>query len=244
MKKIMIGNSKGGTGKSVSSVSLSHALAIQKQRVLLVDADPQGNSSNWLEPSDIEYELADVIGGKTTFEKAIVKASQGFDMVVTFPDGDLRGESESELPKKPFLFEDFFSKIENEYDYLIVDTSPSFSPLERSVCIAVDEVICPVELEFFAVDGLGQFDKNIQNLNENWRKNIKLDKIILTKENKSYSRHKLLLEILKKKKGYSFFTVRQDALMAECIGLNKTIFDRDRRAKSAVDYMKIAQGII
>ena len=244
MKKVMLGNFKGGVGKTVSVVSLAHALTLLSQRVLLVDADPQGNSSNWLEPNDISFELADVIVHKCNFPDAIVKIKQGFNIVVTFPDGDLRNVSETELNKKPFLFEDMFSTVESDYDFLLVDTSPSFSPLERSICLASDEVICPVELEFFAVDGLGQFDRDIQELNRNWRRNTKLEKIILTKENKSYSRHKLLQDTIIKKSGYEFYIVRQDALIAESIGLNKTIFERNKNAKSAIDYMNIAKEML
>jgi chromosome partitioning protein len=244
MKKVMLGNFKGGVGKTVSVVSLAHALKLLNQRVLLVDADPQGNSSNWLEPDGISFELADVIVQKCDFPDAIVETKQGFNIVATFPDGDLRNVSETELNKKPFLFEDMFSTVESDYDFLLVDTSPSFSPLERSICLAADEVICPVELEFFAVDGLGQFDRDIQVLNKNWRRNTKLEKIILTKENKSYSRHKLLQNTIIKKSGYKFYIVRQDALIAESIGLNKTIFERNKNAKSAIDYMNIARGML
>jgi len=243
MKKIMIGNFKGGVGKTVSAVSLAHALTLLKKKILLIDADPQGNSSNWLEPENIEFELADIISGKAEVKKAIVKTKQNFDLIPTFPDGDLRNVAEAELNKKPYIFDDIFSELKNDYDYAIVDTSPSFSPLERAVCLAVDEVICPVELEFFAVDGLGQFDKNVQELNKNWRRNVKLEKILLTKENKSYSRHKLLFDEITKSKGYKFFVVRQDALIAESIGLNCTIFERDKNAKSATDYMSIAKGL-
>lgn len=244
MRKFMVGNFKGGTTKSVSAVSISHSLNILGASVLLIDADPQGNISNWLEPSDIQYELADIISRKTSSTNAIVKTKQGFDMIVTFPDGDLRNVAESELSKKPFIFEDIFSEIEKNYDFIIVDTSPSFSPLERSICLAVNEVLCPVELEFFAVDGFGQFDRSIQELNKNWRKNTKLNKILLTKVNYSFSRHKLLLDEIKKKSGYTFYTVRQDSLIAECIGLKQTIFERDKEAKSAIDYMTIAKELI
>ncbi len=239
----MLGNFKGGVGKTVSCVSITHALSTLNKRTLLIDADPQGNSSNWVEPEGIQFELADIIDGKCNAQDAILKTAKGFDMIITFPDGDLRHISETELIKKPFMFEDIFSSVDGQYDYILVDTSPSFSPLERSIALAVDEVICPVELEFFAVDGLGQFDKNIQELNRNWRRDTKLDKIILTKENKSYSRHKLLLEQIQQKKGYEFFVVRQDALIAESIGLNVTIFERDKNAKSAKDYMKIAEAL-
>lgn len=243
MRKIMLGNFKGGVGKTVSCVSITHALCMLNKSVLLIDADPQGNSSNWVEPQDIQFELADIIDGKCTTQDAILKTNKGFDMIITFPDGDLRHISETELIKKPFMFEDIFSSVDGQYDYILVDTSPSFSPLERGIVLAVDEVVCPVELEFFAVDGLGQFDKSIQELNRNWRRDTRLDKIILTKENKSYSRHKLLLEQIQQKKGYNFFVVRQDALIAESIGLNVTIFERDKNAKSAKDYMKIAEAL-
>lgn len=240
----MVGNFKGGVGKTVSAVTLTHALTLLKKKTLLVDVDPQGNASNWIEPENIKYELSDVISSKCSFQEAIIKTAQEFDMVITFPDGDLRNVSETEINKKPFLFDDMFLSVNDIYDYIIVDTSPSFSPLERSVCLAVDEVICPVELEFFAIDGLGQFNNKIQELNKNWRKDILLEKIILTKNNKSYSRHKILHEIISRKAGYKFYLIRQDTLIAESIGLNKTIYERNKKAKSAVDYMKIAKELI
>lgn len=244
MRKIMFGNEKGGVGKTVSAVSIAHALTLLGKRVLLVDADPQGNSSRWLQPPNAKIELADVIAKKTSFDKAITKTEQGFDMVVTFPDGDLRKQTEAELSSEPFLFDDLFAKVNGQYDFLIADTSPAFSPLERGICTACDEVMCPVELEFFAVDGLGQFDQDIRKLDKSMRKKTLLNKIILTKENRSYSRHKLLHKKITENKGYEFFSVRQDSLIAETIGLNQTIFERNNKAKSAVDYMKIAKGMI
>lgn len=240
----MFGNKKGGVGKTVSAVSIAHALTLLGKKVLLVDADPQGNSSRWLQPDLARIELADVIVGKSNLKKAIVKTVQGFDMVVTFPDGDLIKNTEAELSSQPFLFDDIFSTVEGEYDFLFVDTSPSFSPLERGVCTACDEVICPVELEFFAVDGFGQFDEDIRKLDKSMRKKTLINKILLTKQNKSYSRHKILQDKISSKKGYTFYPVRQDALIAETIGLNKTIFERNDKAKSAIDYMNIAKELI
>jgi len=243
MHKIMIGNFKGGTGKTVSSVSIAHALILKGKRILLIDADPQGNSSNWIEPKGIEYELADIISGKISIDQAIITTKQGFDMIITFPDGDLRRIAESQLIQKPYAIADMLETLGNKYDFIIVDTSPAFSPLERSIALAVDEVIVPVELEFFAVDGLGQFDKNIQELNKNWRSKIKINMILLTKYNKSFSRHNILLKRITQNQGYNFYTIRQDAIIAESIGLNQTIYDRDSQAKSAVDYMNVAVGL-
>lgn len=164
MKTITFALQKGGTGKTTISTSVASELA-KKGKVILIDADPQGNATAWY-AQELEYELADALIDNEQIEKCIIKTPvENLDMIPTAGiGGRLKKYQESaEAAQSPFAIADIVESLSDKYDYCILDTSPACGPLERSCYFASDEIIPVLKLEQFSVDGLQIF---MNNLNE------------------------------------------------------------------------------
>lgn len=176
MKTIAFGLQKGGTGKTSISVSVACELA-KTSKVLLIDGDPQGNASSWL-LKELEFEFADLLqeANSKKIEECISKTNiKNLDMLATFGEGGRLGNYRDSAiaSNKPFQIKKILQTISDKYDYCIIDTSPSNSPLERNLFFASDEIIPVLQLNQFSVDGLQIF---ISKLKE-WCSDFNLETI-------------------------------------------------------------------
>ena len=182
MKSITFALQKGGTGKTSISVSAAVQLAENGKKVLLMDADPQGNATTWLGINTISVELADVLMKKCSSQDAIVKTK--VDNLKIIPtatlNSDLRLYSKTLATQQPFIIKHICREIKDNFDFLIIDTSPSFGALEESCFLASDEAVTVLNIDEFSTDGLITFMQNIDSLKERYDTDKpKMDKIIL-----------------------------------------------------------------
>jgi cellulose biosynthesis protein BcsQ len=244
MKKVCFHIQKGGVGKTSLSGNVADAIARKGHKTLLVDCDPQGNSSSWLCTSEIAVDIGDVLGGTATAETAIQKLADNlYILPVIAIGGNLKKWSETELIQSPKAFE--FLNIDIEklgFDYAIYDCSPSFSQLERAIIANVDEVINPLSPEFFSVDGIEIFTHELEKIEKANRIRIKNDKIVVNLLNKSFVRHKEFYEELKKLR-YTVFTIPQDSKIAESQIAHKTVFEFAPNTKSVSDFETLAAAV-
>ncbi len=132
-------------------------------RTILVDADPQGNSSAWFVGNrEPKHELADVLLGNVAAEEAIL--SGPFDLLISFGlAGQLKTYGENQLANEPFVFADLIEELSRlGYDHAVFDLSPGMGRLERAVLLGVDEVVTPMTPEHFSLDGIQIFDEEIR----------------------------------------------------------------------------------
>lgn len=217
MKTIAISIEKGGNGKTTISMSLAAELS-KKFKVVLVDADPQGNASSTLIES-LQYELADVLEGKCYPKDAVVKTS--VDNLYILPtagladvESGLRDYKERNAVREPNVFEELceeFSKM--GFDYCIFDTSPSFSAFEENIYQATDEIVAVIKPDQYSQDGLETF-KN--NLNSFYRRKMKrqikpvLKTVVMNDVNRSHRMTNDILGLLEMQKVYQIVTVPTD----------------------------------
>ncbi len=162
MRTITFALQKGGTGKTTIATSVATELA-KRHRVLLIDADPQGNATSWY-ATELERELADALIDGENAEKCIIKTPvENLDMIPTAGiGGRLKKYQESaDAAQSPFAIADIADKLSADYDFCIIDTSPACGPIERSCFYASDEIIPVLKLEQFSVDGLEIFMNNL-----------------------------------------------------------------------------------
>ena len=171
MKTISFALQKGGVGKTSISVSVAFNLA-KEYKVLFIDADPQGNATSWiLGDGELNYELVDFLQGKKKVNK--IAATTSLKNLKILPtaslDSNLRTYQSLEAVQNPYRFLDLIEEIKDEYDYCIIDTSPSFDYLNQSIFIASDEIVNVIKLDEFSKDGLQIFNENLNSLKKRYR---------------------------------------------------------------------------
>lgn len=164
MKTIAFALQKGGTGKTSTAVSVATELA-KNHKVVLIDADPQGNASAWYN-NELTAELSDVLTNKAGIGEALV--STGIKNLFMIPTagvgGGLNAYQKTEANGKPEAMLDVTDELAKAFDFCIIDTSPHFGPLEESCFIASDEIVPVMMIDRFSFDGLEIFMSNLQDL--------------------------------------------------------------------------------
>ena len=190
---ITIANQKGGVGKTTTVVNLATALASIDKKVLVVDMDPQYNSSMSFNAYDINKSIYKVFSNDIQITNSI-QASQIPKLDVISACEDLAA-AEYELAddeNRNYLLKQYIEAIKNNYDYIFIDTPPTLGLLTISSLTASDEVLIPVQCEFFALEGLSKLIKTIEIVKSNLNSNLKLNGIILTMYDKRNSLSSLI----------------------------------------------------
>jgi chromosome partitioning protein len=182
MKTYTFAIQKGGTGKTSVSVSVAVELA-KLGRTILIDADPQGNTTDWMNLPKLEYELSDVLSDKCTIKDVIqpTQVENLFIIPTAGIDGGLRTYQETIAQKEQFKLAQLKNELSAAFDYCVIDTSPALGAIERSCFAASDEVVPVLQLNQFSVDGLTIFTNNLAQIKKDMRLGNKpvLSKIIL-----------------------------------------------------------------
>lgn len=202
---------KGGVGKTTLSTSVAYETS-RYVKTVLIDADPQGNSSTWLaHGKDFKYELADVLYGKISPDKTLVQITTNLFLLPTFSlEGELKLYGENQLSREPFVFIDLVETLEGlGFKVIIFDLSPGMSQLERSALMSTSEVIVPMMPDVFSLDGLEIFTNELVNIEKGFKKKIRHNRIVINGLDRRISQHK---EIHSRalKTAYETFTVGQD----------------------------------
>jgi cellulose biosynthesis protein BcsQ len=244
MKTIAFHIQKGGTGKTSCAGNTAAGLAQQGHKTALIDCDQQGNASSWFLTTPIDYELADVLTGKAETAQAVREIAPGFSILPVSPlDGNLTAFAETQLIKSPKAFEFLIADLAAlGFAYAVFDCSPSFSQLERAVIGAVDEVITPLTPEYFSMDGIEIFTKELSQIRRAMRREIRHDKIICNMINRSFSHHIAFYENLKKL-SYRIFTVPQDTRISKAQIYHQNIFDFDPKSKTIPALEELIQAV-
>ena len=195
MKSVAFHLQKGGVGKTTLSGNIA---ALLPGRTILVDADPQGNTSAWfLGQQNPLYELADVLTGNKPVAECIVQSEMtpGLDLLISFGlGGQLKTYGENQLANEPFVFVDLVEELNRlGYRHAVFDLSPGMGRLERSVLLAVDEVVTPMTPEHFSLDGIQIFDEEIQRLAKQMRRRPTWKRLVVNAMNRTIDQHKRIL---------------------------------------------------
>ena len=248
-KIISLVNQKGGVGKTTSSVNLTTYLASMGKRVLLVDLDPQGNASSGLgvnigELSGDLYQA--MILGKHPREIILHKKSLDFDILPS--SQDLAG-AEIEMihmDNREFKLYNTLRQIRMDYDYIIIDSPPSLGLLTINGLVASDEIIIPVQTEYYALEGLSQLLETISLVKENIQPDLKIKGVLLTMYDR---RNRLARQVVKEVRehfpGHVFEgVIPRSVRLAEAPSFRKSILNFDAFSKGARSYKNVAREII
>lgn len=164
MRKIALVNQKGGCGKTTTAINLAGCLAGEGKKVLLIDLDPQGHSGLGLgaKPDQIEESIYEVLSGKIRITKAVQPLRENFDAVFSNVVLSAFEQVMAGVPEREFKLKQSLVGINNNYDYLIIDSPPSVGLLTFNGLMASDEAIIPVDSSPFSLNGLGKLLETIQ----------------------------------------------------------------------------------
>lgn len=225
MKTVSFALQKGGTGKTSISVSVAYELAASGHRVLLIDADPQGNSTGWLSSAsaDVAHELADVLFGDIAINNAIVQtAKQGLSLLPTAGlDGRLRLYAETAAVSKPFAMKQLLKSIQGNFDFAIIDTSPAFGGVERQCFLASNEVVPTLQLDTFSLDGLYTFLESINQLKADYETNAPtIARLVLNAKDNRITQQRTTLDEFKSRYTFNLSIIPVDQAFKRAQGNN------------------------
>ncbi|MEW6110126.1 MAG: ParA family protein [Nitrospirota bacterium] len=248
-KIIAIVNQKGGVGKTTTAINLAASLALSGENILLIDIDPQGNSTSGLGiPRDnIDNTLYDVFSGGISITDASIETSIEHLMLVP-SDIDLLGV-EIELISREArerILADALSGIKSNYRYIFIDCPPSLGLLTLNALVASDSVIVPVQCEYYALEGLGLLTRTLRLVRGSFNPNLDIEGILLTMfDTRNSLSHQVVSEIKKHfgDKVYQTIIPRNVAL-GEAPSHGKPVILYDIRSRGAQSYLSLAKEIL
>ena len=248
-KIISLVNQKGGVGKTTSAINLATYLADAGKFVLLVDLDPQGNASSGLgiDVRNVEKSLYhSMIIGEHPSKVIIRNKSFGHDLIPASQDLAGAGIEMVHMDNREYRLYNVLREIRTNYDYIIIDSPPSLGLLTINGLVASDEVIVPVQTEYFALEGLSQLLNTINLVKENLQPDLKIMGALLTMYDK---RNRLSRQVIKEVQdhfpGYVFDSIiPRSVRLAEAPGFGKSILNFDSFSKGARSYKNLAREII
>lgn len=248
-KIISLVNQKGGVGKTTSAINIATYLASAGKFVLLVDLDPQGNASSGLgiDIRKVEKSLyhSMILGEHPT--KIILKTETlGHDLIPSSQDLAGAGIELVHMDNREFRLYNVLREIRMNYDYIIIDSPPSLGLLTINGLVASDEVIIPVQTEYFALEGLSQLLNTINLVRENLQPDLKIMGAMLTMYDK---RNRLSRQVIKEVQdhfpGHVFDSIiPRSVRLAEAPGFGKSILGFDALSKGARSYKNLVREII
>jgi chromosome partitioning protein len=246
---IAITNQKGGVGKTSIAVNLPVFLTAFGKKVLLVDIDPQANAtfSMGIKPRDLNVSLYEALLGQIS-PKDIIKKTQflAFDVMPT--SHDLAGANIElvTMEDREFRLKEVIDRVKDEYDFVIIDCPPSLGILTLNALIAADEVLIPVQCEYLAMEGLGQLLHNVNVINENMERDIKILGAVMTMYNRKNRVSASIAKDLRRTfPGYVFDTIIPRVVaLSESPVTGKTILRHSPNSKAVHAFRELAREII
>ena len=247
-KIIAVANQKGGVGKTTTTINLSTILAKKGKKVLLIDADPQGNATSGVgAEKDVEFSTYDVLVGETEIEEAI-EGTIIKNLSVCPSNINLAGaevELVSMMSREQRLKEKL-DVIKDKFDYILIDCPPSLGLVTLNSFTASNSVLIPVQCEYFALEGLGQLLNTINLVKKHLNKEIQIEGALLTMYD---ARTNLSNQVVKEVKKYFDNKVYKTVIprnvrLSEAPSYGMPITEYDPRSKGAKSYTKFAREFL
>ncbi|MDP3900719.1 MAG: AAA family ATPase [bacterium] len=248
-KIISIINQKGGVGKTTTAINLGSYLAHLGKRVLLVDIDPQANATSGLgiDQSTIESGIYESLIGDAVLSQSLKRTLQdNFKVAPATMSLAGAGIELVNLPRREFRLEETLNNIRDEFDFIIVDSPPSLGLLTINGLVAADEILIPIQSEYFALEGLGHLLHTISLVQSNLKPNLGIMGAVITMYD---SRNRLSRDVMNEL--YQYFpnkvfrsVIPRSVRLAEAPSFGRTILHYDPRSKGARAYEKLAREVV
>lgn len=246
-KIISIANQKGGVGKTTTAINLSSCLAAAEKKVLLLDIDPQANSSSGVGVHNQSPSVYEVLIGTRDIEDVIINTFMPYLDILPSNINLVGAEIEMvDMDGRENVLGKMINKIKDNYDYIIMDCPPSLGLLTLNALSTSNSVIIPVQCEYFALEGLGQLLNTINIVKQHYNRELTIEGVLLTMFDIRLKLSNQVAEEVKKYFGDKVFksTIFRNVRLSEAPSFGKPIILYDATSTGARNYMALASEIL
>ncbi len=246
---VAVVNQKGGVGKTTTAINVAAYLAERGKFVLLVDVDPQANATSGIGHNyrELEHGLYDALVGDKQLRDVIHSTSiDGFRIAPATPGLAGANVELVNVERREFRLKDLLEEMSSSYDYIIIDCPPSLGLLTVNSLVAAEEILIPVQAEYYALEGLGQLLETIELVRESINPTLKILGAVITMFDNRNKLSKDVDEELRKFFPNKIFgtVIPRNVKLAEAPSFGKVIMQYDKLSRGAVAYSALADEII
>ena len=247
---IAIANQKGGVGKTTTAINLSACMASKGKKVLVIDVDPQGNTTSGfgLNKNELEHSVYELMLGEDSAKQCITPIKDIENLKLIPANVDLAG-AEIDLvdeTNKNFILRDAVDYIKDDFDYIIIDCPPSLSMLTINALTTADSVLIPIQCEYYALEGIAQLENTINLIHDRLNNRLHIKGVVFTMDDGRTNLSNDVVDTVKqnlKAKVYETIIPR-NVRLAEAPSHGLPINLYDPKSAGAENYMKLADEVL
>lgn len=248
-RTIVVANQKGGVGKTTTSINLSASLASLGKKVLVIDMDPQGNTTSGLgvEKDEVENTVYELLLGEKTIQECL--QPEIFENLSILPSNVNLAGAEIELvgvEGKEYLLKNALDEIKGDYDFVVIDCPPSLNTLTINSMCAGDTVLVPIQCEYYALEGLNQVLKTVELVRKKLNPQLELEGVVFTMYDARTNLSLQVVESVKSNLNQTIYKtiIPRNVRLAEAPSHGKSINLYDTRSTGAESYRMLAAEVI